>query len=179
MHRRARNPHKTFSKTAFLLLALSLVLLAGPPSGAGEGRNAKARPALEWQGNESNKSGHFIGVISDREQWRALWKEAFGKKAPRVDFTKKAVACVFLGHDPGWWYSINILDPRESGSTVVIPYELVSLVVEIGGGNDGGIIGKRYGRRGQYRMRVVDRKPETPMTMQMAGQPEVPPHFSP
>ncbi len=95
-----------------------------------------------------------------------------------MNFRKHAVACVFLGHYPGWWYVIDMLEPYVSDTTVIIPYQLVSLIVELK--SDGPRnVERRYGSRGQYRMQVVEKKAGYEMKMQMVGNPEIPPHFRP
>jgi hypothetical protein len=116
---------------------------------------ATSNTIMEWEGNESELSEPFNGVMTSTDEWDSLWMRAFGKKAPPVDFGEYAVACVFLGHYPGWWYKINIFEPAPEGESLIVGYELVSLVVE----DQGDPAFRNHGSRGQYRMKVVKRKP--------------------
>ena len=157
------------------------VLLAFPGSSLMESvaNDKKAAPdqgaasstITEWEGSESELSDPFIGVISGREEWDSLWRRAFGTTAPPVDFAKYGIACVFLGHYPGWWYKINISEPVREGNSLIVGYELVSLVVEIEGDSPFG----EQGSRGPYRMKVVAKRPGFTFQMKEVGITQVPP----
>jgi hypothetical protein len=134
---------------------------------SGPDRNA----ATEWKGSESELADPFVGVITEKKDWDSLWKRAFGKKAPSTDLKKHAVACVFLGHYPGWWYSIHIGPAHVEGRSMVVPFGLVALIMELRSSPGPG----KQGSRGQYLMRVVEKKEGYDYRMEMVGRPQVPP----
>lgn len=164
----------------FTVLGILMVVLSSPNSPvpecfgkdkvAASGKASASGPAMEWEGSESEQAAPFIGVIADEKEWSSLWKRAFGKHAPPVDFRTSAVACVFLGHYPGWWYKIKIMDPYVEGNSVIIPYEFISLVVELQGGSRLG----EQGTKGPYRMRTVKKKAGCDFEMKQRGTPQVP-----
>jgi hypothetical protein len=127
----------------------------------------------EWEGNESELAEPFTGIVANEKDWNTLWKAAFRNEAPVVDFKINAVACVFLGHYPGWWYHIGLSQPYVSDSTIIVPYDLVDLIVELAR-DENGSIAKEYGCRGQYKMRVVEKKPGFSMRLEQVGRPQVP-----
>ena len=67
----------------------------------------------EWKGHISNQKTKYIKFVTDNAEWVELWKHAFDKKAPEIDFEHYAIACVFLGHDADWLYSIGFGEPFE------------------------------------------------------------------
>jgi hypothetical protein len=158
---------------AFLELAgISADFSTGGIASAAEPAKKGEDPAALWEGNESELAEPFTGVIGDMKEWTELWEKAFGKIPPSVDFERYAVACVFLGHYPGWWYYIALSEPRVSGSTIFIPYQLVDSIVELSRGDGSGIT-RKYGSRGQYRMKAVEKKPGFSLRMEMVGKPQV------
>lgn len=100
---------------------------------------------MEWQGSSSSQKDEFIAVITKKEDWSMLWRRAFGKRAPEVDFTKYVVACVFLGHNADWLYSISFGQPYTRGNVVTIPYTLAEMILELK---------EPFKAKGQYRMKV-------------------------
>lgn len=157
----------------FIFIVSCFITLAGfgIRSEAGNASMKGSGPAIEWEGRESKLAEPFTGVIGTEEEWRALWGKAFEQEAPRVDFNRYAAACVFLGHYPGWWYSIGMPQPRVSDSTIIVPYELVDLIVEQRA--DGGNSMREQGSRGQYKMRLIEKKPGFSMRLEMIGAPRV------
>lgn len=143
-----------------------------PGAVAGELSQNENDVATNWEGRESGLAQPFTGIIGNKKEWKDLWEKAFRKKAPSVDFKRYAVACVFLGHYPGWWYSISLPQHSVSDSTVIVPYELVDLIVELRG--DGNTLIREYGCRGQYKMRVVEKKPGFHMRAELVGRPQIP-----
>lgn len=124
-----------------------------------------------WEGRESDLTEPFTAIIGNSQDWNNLWRRAFNGKPPKVDFKRYAVACVFLGHYPGWWCRIAFPQPYESGSTIIVPYQLADLIVELGpeAGKSG-----QYGSRGQYRMQLVEKKPGFSMRPILVGKPQIP-----
>lgn len=100
---------------------------------------------MEWEGSTSAQKEEFISVINKKEEWRNLWRRAFNKSAPDIDFTKYVVACVFLGHNADWLYSISFGQPYLRGNVVIIPYTLAEMILELK---------EPFKAKGQYRMKV-------------------------
>jgi hypothetical protein len=167
-------------KSVLTVLCTLVLFLCSPNSpvsesfakekGADPREGFAAGAALEWEGSESEQADPFAGVITTDQDWDSLWSHAFGERAPRVDFRTSAVACVFLGHYPGWWYKIKIMEPYVEANSVIVPYELVSLVVEPQGVLNFG----EQGSRGPYRMKVVKKKAGMDFTMKAIEKPQVP-----
>lgn len=160
--------------TVFLTLIFpASACLSGNGPEAASAEPSSGAAVMEWEGAESEITEPRAGVIVGAEDWEALWKKAFGKKAPEVDFNRFAVACVFLGHYPGWWYRIGFGEPEVSGSTLNISFSLADLVVELEDRGKGGMF-REYGARGQYKMRLVEKKQGFPIKLQQVGKPQVP-----
>ncbi len=100
---------------------------------------------MEWQGSTSAQKEELIAVITKKEEWTKLWRRAFNKTAPEIDFTKYAVACVFLGHGADWLYSISFDQPYTRGNVVIIPYTLAEMILELK---------EPFKAKGQFRMKV-------------------------
>lgn len=100
---------------------------------------------MEWQGSSSSQKDEFIAVIKKKEDWTMLWRRAFGKRAPEVDFDKYVVACVFLGHSADWLYSISFGNSYMRGNVITVPYTLAEIVLELK---------EPFKAKGQYRMKV-------------------------
>lgn len=159
------------------LIFLCLAFLSGgfPKSAeAAAGESAPKKNAAEWEGNRSELVKPYAGIVSTQEEWKGLWKKAFGKKSPPVNFKRYAAACVFLGHYPGWWYKIGFGEPHVSGSAIVVPYSLVDLRVELTDDGKRGAF-RQYGSRGQYKMRLVEKKKGFSMKLEQVGKPQIPP----
>lgn len=114
-----------------------------------------------WKGFESAQKDLFIKVVENQEEWSGLWKRAFEKPAPEVDFNQHVVACVFLGHQADWLYSIHIDDPVRRGDVWVVTYELVQMILELSG---------PFKARGQYAMKVLERTKDGPMILEETGR---------
>ncbi len=110
-----------------------------------------------WKGSVSDQKEPFIEVVESKEVWSALWKRAFQKPAPQVDFRKHVVACVFLGHSADWLYSIYIDEPELRENKWVIPYGLAEIVLELKG---------PFKASGQYAMKVIQKKKDAPMILE-------------
>jgi hypothetical protein len=100
---------------------------------------------MEWKGHISNQKERLVKVIAGKEEWDALWRRAFDQQAPDIDFYNYAVACVFLGHNADWLYSIGFDKPYVRGDITVIPYGLHKIVLELMG---------PFKASGQYHMKV-------------------------
>lgn len=100
---------------------------------------------MEWKGNISNQKDEFIKVVEKRGEWNDLWQRAFEKPAPKVDFKKYVVACVFLGHQADWLYSIGFDEPILRGDVWIIPFGCAEIILELA---------KPFKASGQYAMKV-------------------------
>lgn len=112
---------------------------------------------MEWEGNVSKQAAEFIKVVDNQAEWSDLWKRAFEKPTPEMDFETYAVACVFLGYSAKWLYSISIGRPQQRGNQIVIPYALFDVMLRLSGPFKAG---------GQYHMLVVEKQKGVPMVMQ-------------
>jgi hypothetical protein len=129
-----------------VLALLAFMCAAGVP-----GLHAAAEDeVLIWTGSASDQKEEFTKVVDTREEWSALWKRAFDRPAPAVDFKKYVVACVFLGHGAGWLYSIGFDKPYRRGNDWIIPYGLQPLILELA---------RPFKASGQYRLQVYERIP--------------------
>lgn len=110
----------------------------------------RLRSALDWEGHLSRQSTELVTVITDGKEWTELWGRAFGLPAPGVDFSKYAVACVFLGFHADWLYGIHVEEPRAEGGVQVIPYFLSEIILRLQG---------PFRASGQYRMKAFEKQP--------------------
>lgn len=129
---------------SFYWWVILFVVVAGPWTSA----SAQQEDRI-WKGAASDQKEEFIQVVEDLPAWTDLWKRAFGQPAPAVDFEKFVVACVFLGHNADWLFSIGFGEPYLQDKGWVLPYELVELVLELSG---------PFKASGQYGMKVYERK---------------------
>lgn len=153
---------KIFRKNfrAALLACLSLFVWAACAGAQPEGGTPVATlavPGQEWEGFVSQQKEAFIKVVVSPEEWTALWKRALDQPAPAVDFERHAVACVFLGHSAPWLYSISFGEPQARGTTLVIPYGLADMILELSGPFKAG---------GQYAMKVVEKRKGYGLTLE-------------
>ncbi|HPC85101.1 MAG TPA: hypothetical protein P5238_02995 [Smithellaceae bacterium] len=118
---------------------------------------SKTPLVVEWKGNVSNQKDEFIKVVETRMEWNDLWLRAFDKPAPKVDFKKYVVACVFLGHQADWLYSIGFDEPVRRGDVWAIPYGLTEIVLELA---------KPYKASGQYAMKVFAKRKGAEMILE-------------
>lgn len=116
---------------------------------------------MEREGNLSKQKNEFIGIVETQEEWTELWKRAFEKPAPIIDFDKYAVACVFLGHSAKWFYSIEFGETFMRDNKMVIPYALIEVILRLAGPFKAG---------GQYHMKVFEKKKDVKMILEKAGQ---------
>jgi ankyrin repeat protein len=125
---------------------------------AGAARDYKG---MEWKGYASDQKAEFIKVVETQEEWTELWKRAFDKPVPDMDFEKYAVACVFLGHSADWLYSIMFGQSFMRDNQMVIPYGFMEIKLDMTGPFKAG---------GQYHMKVFEKKKEVKMIMEEAAQ---------
>lgn len=109
----------------------------------------KVYEGMQWKGHISDQKEEFIKVVVDKKEWDELWRRAFDKSAPEVDFENYAVACVFLGHSADWLYSIGFGKPYERDNLLVIPYGLADIILELSG---------PFKASGQYHMKVFPKR---------------------
>lgn len=137
---------------SFLMLASTILFTAATFSIAAEPTVVSS--GMSWVGNESAIATLLQTAVTTNAEWTDLWKRAFGKDAPAIDFGRYFVACAFLGHEPGWWYSIHFDEPVVEGKSLVVPFTLVMLQVDRGPAKDP--FGKD-GFHGQYAMKAFPR----------------------
>jgi len=110
-----------------------------------------------WKGFESSQKEPFIKIVATPDEWSGLWKRAFDEPAPEIDFNQYVVACVFLGHQADWLYSISIGDAARRGDVWVVSYGMAEMVLELS---------RPFKARGQYVMRVLEKKKGAPMILE-------------
>lgn len=103
---------------------------------------------MEWEGHASQQKEKFVKVVVTQEEWAALWKRAFDEPAPDLDFERYAVACIFLGHSAPWLFSISIGKPYVLENTMVIPYGMAEMILELV---------RPFKASGQYSMKVFEK----------------------
>lgn len=118
---------------------------------AGAGRDYAG---MSWDGYDAALKESFIKVVDDRGEWEDLWKRAFNKPAPVVDFDNFAVACVFLGDRADWLYHIAFDEPSVKDGVMHITYRLFMNRIKFE--TEGGFGRPSFG--GQYRMEVYARQ---------------------
>lgn len=102
---------------------------------------------MEWEGNLSRQKEELFTVITDHTAWQKLWQRAFDAPAPEVDFTKYGIACVFLGFQADWLYSIEFGEPCREDNVQVIPFDLIEIILELQG---------PFRASGQYHMKAFE-----------------------
>jgi hypothetical protein len=107
------------------------------------------KDGMEWEGYLSRQSEELVTVITEGKEWTALWQRAFGVPAPEIDFEKYGVACVFLGFQSDWLYSIHFEKPCVEGDLLIIPYDLMEIILELE---------EPFRASGQYRMKAYEKK---------------------
>jgi hypothetical protein len=128
--------------------SLRLFTAADPPASR-EVPEPRLEGSMDWEGYISRQGEEVLTVITDDKEWTALWKSAFDRPAPRVDFGTYAVACVFLGYHADWLYDIHIGEPRTENNMVHVPYGLNEIILELSG---------PFRASGQYRMKAFEKK---------------------
>ena len=63
-------------------------------------------------------------VARNDKEWAALWQQHAGpaKPAPKVDFSKRTVAAVFLGSRPSAGYGVEVIGTRQDGKALVVTW---------------------------------------------------------
>lgn len=121
---------------------------------------------MSWDGKDAALNERFIAVVDDPAQWQDLWKRAFDKPAPVVDFENFAVACVFLGSKADWLYHIAFDKPAVKDSVMHITYRLLMLELEYRMAPELGYGRPSFG--GQYRMEVYAKQKGVTMQIDRA-----------
>lgn len=75
-----------------------------------------------WQGASCGVSKAASLKVESAEEWEKLWKEAFNREAPSVDFKKRFAVAVFLGLRQTGGYSVEFLEPQARADAAVIRY---------------------------------------------------------
>lgn len=127
---------------------------------SGKKESVAAYDGMKWEGHASQQTNRLVKVITDNDEWTALWRRAFDTKAPVVDFDNYAVACVFLGHEADWLYSIAFGEPSLKDGLMVIPYWLREIILELAG---------PFKASGQYHMKVFRKKAGVEMILKEEG----------
>ncbi|HOU56067.1 MAG: hypothetical protein GYA67_00655 [Smithella sp.] len=141
-----------------VFLLLFCAVLTGMSPVECRGKSSEAAPVqMEWKGNISNQKEPFIKIVETREAWNDLWLSAFEKPAPDIDFDRCVVACVFLGHQADWLYSIGFAEPVPRGDVWVISYGLAEIVLDLA---------KPFKASGQYAMKVFSRHKDAKMILE-------------
>lgn len=122
----------------------------------------RQKGSMDWEGFISRQRDELLTVITDDKEWTSLWKTVFNRPAPRVDFEKYAVACVFLGYQADWLYDIHIGEPREDSNILSIPYGMNEIILELSG---------PFRATGQYRMKAVGKKKGCGMVLERQRDP--------
>jgi hypothetical protein len=145
----------------FLIYLLLLPFIFLPVIVQSELSSPAAHQNLTWKGSISNQKEQFIKVVETQEEWSELWRRAFDKPAPAVDFEKHVVACVFLGHSADWLYSIGFGQSFMRDNLLVIPFGLAEIILELSG---------PFKASGQYSMKVFEKKKAVKMILEEAAQ---------
>lgn len=78
----------------------------------------------EWKGASCGVAEPGARVVLDEAAWRALWKEAFGREAPPVDFKRFVAVAAFAGsRNTGGW-AAELLAPEAGKGGFVVPYRV-------------------------------------------------------
>lgn len=75
-----------------------------------------------WQGASCGVSKAAAFKVESAGDWEKLWKEAFQREAPAVDFGKRFAVAVFLGLRQTGGYSVEFLEPQSRGESAVLRY---------------------------------------------------------
>ncbi|TBR26134.1 protease complex subunit PrcB family protein [bacterium] len=78
----------------------------------------------EWKGHSCGVAEPGARVVGDAAAWGELWKEAFGKEAPPVDFKRFVAVAAFAGaRNTGGW-SVELLAPEAGSKGLLAPYRV-------------------------------------------------------
>ncbi|PKN05119.1 MAG: hypothetical protein CVU74_03395 [Deltaproteobacteria bacterium HGW-Deltaproteobacteria-9] len=141
----------------FLIFLLLLLFICSPVIVRSELSPPAQHQVMTWKGSISNQKTEFIKVVETQEEWSQLWRRAFDKPAPDMDFEKYVVACVFLGHSADWLYSIGFGQPFMRDNLLVIPFGLAEIILELSG---------QFKASGQYHMKVFEKKKDVTMILE-------------
>ena len=78
----------------------------------------------EWKGHSCGVAEPGARVVSDEASWAALWKEAFGKEAPAVDFKRFVAVAAFAGSRSSGGWSAELLAPEAGPKGLVVPFRV-------------------------------------------------------
>lgn len=78
----------------------------------------------EWKGHSGGVPEPGHRVITDAAAWAALWKDAFGREAPAVDFSRFVAVAAFAGSRNSGGWSVELLPPTSGPKGVVVPYRV-------------------------------------------------------
>jgi hypothetical protein len=96
-----------------LLLAIAVAMTALQPGGV----ETIARDSM------SNVDEARTAVAFTPGEWETFWRShGSGKPLPKVDFTTRRVAAIFLGTRPTAGYDIEIVGTREDGGTLIVEW---------------------------------------------------------
>ena len=149
-----REKKKRYRSLIFLLL---LLFIFSPEIVWSDLSPSAQDPNMTWKGSISNQKTEFIKVVETPEEWSQLWRRAFDKPAPYIDFEKYVVACVFLGHSADWLYSVGFGKPFLRDNLLVIPFGLAEIILELS---------SRFKASGQYHMKVFEKKKDVKMILE-------------
>lgn len=113
--------------------------------------------SMECEGHLSDQKEKFVKAVVNKKEWDELWKRAFDKPAPELDFENYAVACVFLGHSADWLYHIGFDKPYERDNLLVIPFGLAEIILELSG---------PFKASGQYHIKVFKKRKGVEMILE-------------
>ncbi|OGS04168.1 MAG: hypothetical protein A3G41_07350 [Elusimicrobia bacterium RIFCSPLOWO2_12_FULL_59_9] len=80
--------------------------------------------AAPWHGDFCGVGSPLEKLITDEPQWEKLWSQAFRQKAPRVDFSRRFAAAVFLGGQTTGGYSVEFEPPSEEDGKLVVSFRV-------------------------------------------------------
>lgn len=78
----------------------------------------------EWKGHSCGVPEPGHRVVTDAAAWTALWKDAFGREAPAVDFKRFVAVAAFAGSRNSGGWSVELLPPTAGPDGVVVPYRV-------------------------------------------------------
>lgn len=118
-------------------LAAAFLLATAAAPGRGMGRRppektmddpariaAVAVTPAEWKGHSCGVPEPGHRVVADAAAWAALWKDAFGREAPAVDFSRFVAVAAFAGSRNSGGWSVELLAPTSDPKGVVVPYRV-------------------------------------------------------
>lgn len=99
-----------------------LALLWGPAPAAAKEKTVSQDQ--QWKGQFCGLSKPSTRVAKNPKEWAALWKD-IGRPAPDVDLKGKQAVAVFLGQQPTGGFRVHFLEPVESKSRLLVPYQVL------------------------------------------------------